>query len=155
MDQTTSPRDRDIVKGKTLRRRVILRQRDYIKLYREAMACGYHRADWQPVDYDALHQEMTWAVLCGIELQDTVFFSARELRYQNSLSDWQRSLMKVIDDEEKFMRQYIHWLKASKRLYNDRWQHWSWKFEDHSIMIRWNSNRDYEQLGVATLERDY
>lgn len=155
MDQTTGQRDRNTLKGRLLRRRVILRERDYFQLHREAMACGYHRTSWEPVTYQALHQEMTWAVLRGTEMQDTVFFSARELRYRDSLSDWQKSLMKVIDDEEKFMRQYIHWLKASKRLYNDRWQHWSWKFEDHSIKIRWAKNRDYEPLGVATLERDY
>jgi hypothetical protein len=155
MDQTTSPRDGNTLKRKTMRRRVVLRERDYFKLHREAMDCGYHRTDWQPVTYQALHQEMTWAVLCGAEMKDTVFFSTRELRYQNSLTDWQRSLMKVIDDEEKFMRQYIHWLQFSRCLYNDRWQHWSWKFDDHSIKIRYRQNQDYEPLGIATLERDY
>ena len=155
MDQITSPRDGNTLKGRLLRRRVILRERDYFKLHREALACGYHRTSWDLVTYQALHQEMTWAVLRGAELEDTVFFSVRELRYKDSLSDWQQSLMKVIDNEEKFMRQYIHWLKASKRLYNDRWQHWSWKFDEHTIKIRWAQNREYEPLGVATLERDY
>lgn len=154
MDQTTSQRTGSL-KGKILRRRVILRERDYFQLHREALACDYHRTAWGPVTYQALHQEMTWAVLRGTEMQDTVFFSARELRYRDSLSDWQQSLMKVIDDEEKFMRQYIHWLQASKRLYNPRWKDWSWKFDDHLIKIRWARNREYESLGVATLERDY
>ena len=155
MDQITSSRDGNTLKGRILRRRVVLRERDYFKLHREAIDCGYHRTSWEPVTYQALHKEMTWVTLCGADLQSTIFFSARELRYQSSLSDWQKSLMKVIDDEEKFMRQYIHWLQFSKRLYNDRWKNWSWKFEDHSIKIRYSCNRDYEPLGVATLERDY
>jgi hypothetical protein len=155
MDQTTSQRDRNIVKGKLLRRRTILRERDYFQLHRDALACGYHRTAWEPVTYENVHKEMTWQVLRDTDFKDTVFFSAREERYQNSMSDWQKSLMKVIDDEEKFMRQYIHWLRENKRLYNDNWRKWSWRVHRGGIEIRWAQNRDYEPLGVATLERDY
>lgn len=155
MDQATGTRTRNTLKGKILRRRVILRERDYFKLHREALSCGYHRTAWEPVCYENIHREMTWQVLCGADFKDTVFFSAREERYQNSMSDWQKSLMKVIDDEEKFMRQYIHWLRENKRLYNDKWRNWSWRIHRGGIEIRWAQNREYEPLGVATLERDY
>jgi hypothetical protein len=155
MDQTTSPRDRNTVKGRVLRRRVILRERDYLTLHREALACGYHRTDWEPVTYENIRREMTWQILRGADFKDTIFFSTREQRYRDSLPEWQQSLMKVIDDEEKFMRQYIHWLKENNRLYNNRWNHWSWRVQDSGIEIRWAQNRAYEPLGVATLERDY
>jgi hypothetical protein len=98
---------------------------------------------------------MTWRVLQGVDFADSIFFSSRELRYREGLSDWQRSLLKDIDDEEKFMRQYIHWLRQNKSLYNDKWRDWSWRINSGSIEIRWAKNREYEPLGVATLERDY
>lgn len=155
MDQTTSQRDRNPLRGKTLRRGAIMRERDYFKLHREALACGYHRTAWEPVTYQSIHQEMTWRVLQGVDFKDSIFFSSRELRYQDGLSTWQRSLLKDIDNEEKFMRQYIHWLRQNKSLYNDKWRDWSWRINSSGIEIRWAKNREYEPLGVATLERDY
>ena len=155
MDQTTSPRNGNTLKGRLLRRRVVLRERDYLKLHRDALACGYHRTSWEPLTYENIHREMTWEVLRGGDFKDTVFFSQREIKMQNTLSDLERSMMKVLDNEEKFMRQYIFWTQGNQRLYNKKWSNWSWKVENGTVKIRWARNREYEPLGVATLERDY
>jgi hypothetical protein len=155
MDQTASSGDRNTLKGKLLRRRAIIRERECPELYRNAMACGYHRMSWQPITYQAIHQEMMWRVLRGEDFKDEVFFSTREQRRYDTLALWQRDMLPVIDNEEKFMRCYVNWLKGSHRLYNPRWKDWSWKFEDGQVKIRWAQNKAYEPLGVATLERDY
>lgn len=155
MDQTASQGDGHSIAGRILRRRTILRERDYKKLVSQALDCGYHRTSWQPMTYDAIHKETMWRTLQGENFSDNMFFSTREERWYNSLSHWQKEMLPVLDNKEKFMRMYIHWLKDSKRLYNPNWQHWSWQVEDDTVKLRWYSNKPYETLGVATLERDY
>lgn len=133
-----------------------MRERDYERMVPQAMACGYHRTDWNLVTYDSLHKEITWQLLAGdANWKDSEFFSTREQRRLDNLPKWAKEMLPIMDDRERFMRQYVQWLKTSKRLYNLRWEHWSWQIKEDTIQIRWFANRSWENMGMAILERDY
>ncbi len=157
MDQTTGERDRNTLKGKTLRRQIFLRERDFKMLRPQAFDCGYHRAEWCPTNYNEIHKHITWHLLKHDDnaWKDDIFQSSREERALAKMPSWAKDLLPVVDDRERFMRQYISWLRYSKRLYNPRWQDWSWKIENDTVMIRYFQNKPWEVMGMGTLERDY
>ena len=141
------------MKGKTLRRTTWCRLQDFEnQLQPDAIKTGYTRATWEPASIDNIQGRATWQILRGEDIGKDPFFSMRELRDR---MDFNEIFLQGMADKERFARQYISYLRTSKKLYNPNWAKWSWKYDDDSIKLRYRVDRPWEPLGIAVLERDY
>lgn len=140
--------------NKLLRRRVYCREVDYEKHIRPQCAgVGYHRWSWAPVSIDAARGEMEWNILKGSKaLPDKYFVSRRDLHQVFPSSD---DVWKVLGDDERFGRRLLSFVQYNGWLYNPKYQHWSWKFENDGIYIRYFKDKPWVPVGIATVERDY
>lgn len=137
-----------MIKGKLLRRRVFCRETDFktnIKPHCEEV--GYHRWSWEPISIERAEKEVAWCILKGQSFPDEYFFSSREKDFES----WTFTK----SNDELFGRRYLLYVKTSKQLYNHRWEHWSWNFNNDQIQIRYFENKPWVPLGIATVERDY
>lgn len=141
------------MKGKTLRRTVWCRQRDFeSRLQIDAIRFGYHRADWDILSIEDLKKRATWQLLRGKPLSDDPFFSSRDYRLRLESNN---IFLATMNESEKFARHYIEHLRRNKELYNPKWINWAWRYDSDSVKIRYRVDRDWEPLGLAVLERDY
>jgi hypothetical protein len=137
---------------KTLRRYIFAREAEFKKIKPQALKCDYHRVSWETITITELKKRAVWQTLSGADIGNDPMFSIRELRgIETSYQDF---LKMAMDEDEKFARIYIQYLRNSKRLYNPRWEYWSWQFDDNLIMIRWAETQAWAPMGIITLERD-
>lgn len=135
---------------KILRRKTIIREKDFEKYLKiQALACGYTSATWHACSLEAIAREITWLSLAGEQFKDGIFLSQKELYQYVDPKNWQP------DSLELSARFYIQYTRSKQSLYNPRYTHWMWKYENDGIFIRSRSNQPWLPLGVAVLERQY
>lgn len=115
---------------KTVRRRVLIREKEFrTKLSKEARGL-YTRVDWQPLTRSELEKHNMWAQLQGKAPPWHVEFT------------WHRA--------------YLH--RVPVTFYNDRYHEWRTFLDpdnqDQLWMTPTNGNGKPQRLGIATLELD-
>lgn len=132
---------------KKLRRQVFIREKDfYDRLLPDAYRVGYDSAEFIPITIPGLAKEMTWQLLQGKDVGNSMFISTREESIVSELLD-------SISDEERTARIYLHFLMHHKQLYNPNYKKWAWKYVPESgILLRYKSNTDWSPLGIAVLK---
>ena len=140
-------------KIKLLRRKIFIREKDFREIvYPQSFQCGYHRSTFIELSLRDVVKDMSWQILTGKKIMDSIFLSRRELILGNDII---KSLINDSSKElEKFARTYISFLQTSGQLYGATYKNWNWKFEHDSIYIRPRSNVPWDKLGLAILERD-
>lgn len=111
---------------KTVRRRVLIREKEWLgRLSRDAQGL-YTSMDWQPLRKSELEKQNMWAELQGQKVPWKIEFT------------WSRA--------------YLHHCELS--LYNERYRHWTIfvDLEDQLWMRPDNPNGKSQRLGIATLE---
>jgi len=114
---------------KTVRRRVLIREKDWLTKMRPDAQRLYSRVEWTPLNRADIEKENAWAVLSGEQSPWAVEFS------------WHQAFIRHSDAV----------------LYNPRYNEWRvWCDHQGQLWIRpSNSNGKSQPLGIATLEFDY
>lgn len=136
---------------KLLRRRTFCREEDFLKKIKpQCEQIGYHRYSWEPISINKINENITFSILKHGAWAWDEFYSRRErgtyLDYEPLSLEGQAVLQ---------ARQYLTYIQNSGLLYETKWKHWSWNFENDRIWLRYFANRAWRPLGVAILERDY
>lgn len=111
-----------------IKRRVLIREKDWLTRLKRDAKDLYTRAEWVPLTKTDIEKENAWATLQGTHTPWHVDFS------------WHRAV--------------IH--RLSVPMYNDRYHQWRiWCDLDNQLWIRpSNANGVSSRLGIATLEKD-
>ena len=140
-----------VVKKKILRRRTFCREEDFVnKIRPQCKQVGYHRWSWEPISIRYISESVTFSILKHGAWDWDEFYSRRE---KNTYVEYQPLVPEVANVIQA--RQYLNYLQHNNLLYESKWKHWAWNFENDRIWLRYFSNKPWKPLGVAILERDY
>lgn len=128
---------------KLLRRQVVCRETDFV--HSIAPLCdrvGYHSWSWEPLTLSGFKKDLMWQQLQGLPSIDHDIW-------------WGKSINNANADDEVFIQRYINFVKKSGLLYKESWVHWSWRYENDYILLRYRKDRDWHALGMGVVERYY
>lgn len=114
---------------RTLKRRVLIREYDYVRMVKRAVPLHYDTASFESITRESIEKEKIWNELKGRSTNMWLYYNRNINQILDGMKDW------------TYNPQYIRW----KKLWN----------EQGVLCVQSRSNHPPSELGWATFTVDY